>query len=144
MISRFDQWGSFGPANTCGSLYKPPTESTISISFPPFSLALSFDSPEEEHRWIFHLTSICVPDRLPKHIALFSPSGRKQQPPWCCHNDREMNCECLDANMWVCRVITDANMSRHAERQREKQVFNFCPANIVMWRFITVGRKYPP
>lgn len=33
-MDKFDQWGSFGPANTCGSSYEPPTDSTISI-FPP-------------------------------------------------------------------------------------------------------------
>lgn len=115
------------------------------FSLPLFGTKLStFDSPKEEKHWeITQLASLCASARLPKHNNLISPSGRKQQPPWCCRNDREMNCECLDANMWVCRVMRDANMSRHAETE-EKQVFSFCPVKIVLLRFNAVVRNCPP
>lgn len=143
-MGRFDQWGRFGPANPCGSSYEPLTESTVSI-FPPAlwhrALILQRKNTTEKAS---SSPAFAFLTRLPKHIALISPSGRKQQPPWCCRNDREMNCECLHANMWVCRVITDANMSIHAEREREKQVFGFCSARIAIPRFIAVTRKCAP
>ena len=58
-----------------------------------------------------------LPSQTPPvpHLTLTSPRGREQQPPWCCHRDKEMNCECLDVN--VCRLIIHANKNRHVDEQ---------------------------
>lgn len=59
-----------------------------------------------------------LPSQTPPahHLTLTSPRGREQQPPWCCHRDKETNCECLDVNMWVCRLILHAKQEETCRR----------------------------
>lgn len=108
----------------------------------PFSLLLfgtelsTFYSPKEEHHWeIFQLTSFRVSDRVPKHIALISPSGRKQQPSWCCRNDREMNCECLHA---ICGCVGSLQMQR--KREKSKKLLKLsCGGSLLLWESVLLN-----
>lgn len=84
-----------------------PCSSSWLTAVSPFHLLLrgtffaTSESLKDEHLWgIRHLTAHFLA-RLPQHITLISPRGREQQPPWCCHKDKEMNCECLDVYVGV-------------------------------------------
>lgn len=83
------------------------------------TLFATSESPKQErHRGIGHPHHTLPSQTPPAHrLTLTSPRGSEQQPPWCCHKDREMNCECLDVNMWVCRLITHANKNSHVDKR---------------------------
>lgn len=58
-----------------------------------------------------------LPPPLPHHLILTSLRGSEQQPPWCCHRDKEMNCECPDVNVWECSLLKHTNKNGHVNWQ---------------------------
>lgn len=120
VMGTHDQWVSFGPVNTGGAWSQLLIDSTISSS--PPSVWHSFchlrvsegrtslrDSTPPHHT---------LPSQTPPthYLTLTSPRGREQQPPWCCHRDKEMNCECLNVDIWMCTLITYANKNSYVDQ----------------------------
>lgn len=124
------QWVRFGPAKNLWSLVLTSWLTAV----PPVHLPLR--GPLFATPWVSEgRTSLrdqtpphhTLPSQTPPahHLTLTSPRGREQQPPWCCHRDKEMNCECLDVNMWLCSLIIHANKNRHVDEHAWRGTHEF-------------------